>query len=802
MIVSLNWLREYVDISLSVEDLVDRLTMAGLEVDAVRRQNLFLDNVITVRVEKVTSHPGADRLRLCAVSDGSRNYQVVCGAPNVEEGAIAPLALAGAKLASGITLKESRIRGELSQGMLCSQKELGAGEDESGIWLLPRDTPVGMAVDKALGLEDVILDIGVTPNRSDCLCILGVAREVAAICGSPLRYPDASVEESGPPIESLSSVTIDDPVGCPRYAARVIQGVTIGPSPGWLVRKLEAVGLRSINNIVDVTNFVLMELGQPLHAFDFDRLHENRIVVRRAVGGERFTTLDGVERTLFDDTLLICDGREPVAIAGIMGGLESEISSGTQKVLLESAYFQPQCIRRSSKKLGLRSEASYRFERGIDPEGVVRALDRAAQLMVQVGGGEIAGGRIDVYPTRYEAPRLTLRVGRTNRFLGTSLQTSEMAEVLRSIEMQVREADADRLQVVPPSFRPDITREVDLAEEVVRLVGYDRVPVTSPRADASAAMLDPHLRSRLEVKGFLQGAGFFEIITYSFVSIDSLRKLRLPAEDPRLDPVRVLNPLSEEQGVMRTSLLPGLLNTARYNMDRRNEDIRIFELSKVFLPGEGDALPNEPHHLAGLLAGRRAPQVLYGGEEEVNYTDVKGVVESIIDHFFTGGGVRFNTENLPPYLDRRQAASVHLNGEWLGAFGRLHPEVLEAFDLKRPAYLFELDFDKLFSLMGARPSFRSLPKFPAVSRDMALIVDAGLLAQEPLDFIRNLQEPLLEHLEIFDIYQNPQLGEGKKSVGYRLVYRAPDRSLTDEDVNELHNRLVSKVIEAFGATLR
>ena len=801
MIVSLKWLRDYVDVSLSVKELVHRLTMVGLEVDAVRQRHPLLQNVITVRVERVKAHPRADRLHLCEVSDGSRSYQVVCGAPNVREGIVAPLALPGAELASGLTLRESQIRGELSQGMLCSQKELGLGEDESGIWLLPPETSVGVSIDKALGLEDVILEVSITPNRGDCLSILGIAREVAAICGVPLRYPAVSVEEGGPPIETLSSVTVNDPVGCPRYAARIIRGVTIGPSPAWLREKLEAVGLRSINNIVDVTNFILMEMGQPLHAFDFDKLRENRIVVRRARGGERFTTLDGVERTLFDDTLLICDGRGPVAIAGIMGGLESEITQDTRRVLIESAYFQPLSIRRTGKKIALRSESSYRFERGIDPEGVTRALDRAAQLMVQVGGGEIAGGRIDVYPAPYEPIRLELRLDRTNRFLGTELASAEMAGVLRSIEMQVEDLDPNRLLVVTPSFRPDVTREVDLAEEVVRLVGYDRVPVTSPQAAASAAPLDPHLRCRLEVKSFLEGSGFFEIITYSFISLESLCKLRLPPEDPRLDPVRVMNPLSEEQAVMRTSLLPGLLNTARYNSDRRNEDIRIFELSKVFLPRKGDVLPVEPHHLVGLMSGKRFPHLLYGGEEEVDFTDVKGAVESVVDLFFLHG-IKYAAEDLPLYLDSRQAASVYVGRERLGALGLIHPEVREAFDLKKPAFIFELDFDKLYSLMGARPIFRSLPKFPAVARDMALIVDADLPVQGPLDFIGNLKEPLLEHLEIFDIYQNPQLGEGKKSVGYRLVYRAPDRNLTDEDVNDLHTQLVSKVTEAFHATLR
>ena len=558
-----------------------------------------------------------------------------------------------------------------------------------------------------------------------------------------LRYPAISVLETGPAAETLTSVTVDDPEGCPRYAARIVQGVTVGPSPQWLKGTLEAVGLRSINNIVDVTNYVLMEMGQPLHGFDFDRLREQRIVVRLARGGERFTTLDGVERTLFDDTLLICDGLGPVAIAGIMGGLDSEITPQTRRVLIESAYFQPRAIRRSSKKLGLRTESSYRFERGVDPEGVIRALDRAAQLMMEVGGGEIARERIDVYPGPSKAAPLTLRVDRVNRFLGTQLEASEMAEVLNRIEMQARQYDVDRLLVEVPSFRPDVTREVDLAEEVARLVGYDRIPITTPQANVSAAPLDPHLRIRHEVKNALQGSGFLEVLTYSFISFDSLQKLRLSPEDPRLRPIRLLNPLSEEQGVMRTSLLPGLLNTAHHNFDHRNEDLRIFELSKVFLPRDGESLPQEPHHLAGLMAGKLFPQSLYGGEEEIGYVDVKGVVETILD-LFCIQRVQFRPEALPSYLDERQASSLFLGQERLGAMGLLHPEVLDAFDLKKPAYVFYLDFDKLFEAREPRALFRPLPKFPSVARDMALVVDEDLPVQRPMDFILDQREPLLE----------------------------------------------------------
>ena len=801
MIVSLKWLRKYVDMDVSVEELADRLTMVGLEVEGISRRSSLSDGIVTARVETVELHPKADRLHVCRVTTGKETCRVVCGAPNVRAGMIVPLALPGAQLADGSTLREAVIRGQASHGMLCSQKELGLGEDAAGIWELPPETPVGIPLGEALGLDDVIVEVSITPNRGDCLSILGIAREASAVCKSPLRYPDFSVHESGPPIEGLTSVTVDDPLGCPRYSARVVRGVTVGPSPSWLKERVEAVGIRSINNIVDVTNFILMELGQPLHAFDFERLRERRIVVRRASEGEKFKTLDGVERTLFADTLLICDGVGPVAVGGIMGGENSEIREETRDVLIESACFDPLCIRRTGKKLGLRSESSYRFERGVDPRGVIRALDRAAQLMVEVGGGEVASGRIDVYPAPYRPPELVLRVARTNRFLGMEAGASEMIDALRRIEMEVEVLDADRLKVTAPSFRPDITREVDLTEEIARLVGYDRVPVTSPVARVETAHLDPHFGSRQEVKDLLRGAGFFEIVTYSFIAVESLRKLRMAPDDPRLQPIPLLNPLSEEQAVMRTSLVPGVLQAAAHNFGRLNEDLRIYELSKVFLPRQGEALPLEAHHLVGLMAGRRAPHLLYGNDEEVGYTDVKGAVEPVLEHFNLGG-IRYVAEDLPPYLDEACAASIFVRGLRLGFLGKLHPAVAEAFDFKKPIYLFELDFDGIYTARDPFPMFRPLPRFPAVARDMALIVDENLQVQEPLDFILRQEEGLLEKVELFDIYRNPQIGGGKKSIGYRLVYRAPDRSLTDEEVNVVHNGLAAKVLDAFQAVLR
>ena len=545
----------------------------------------------------------------------------------------------------------------------------------------------------------------------------------------------------------------------------------------------------------------MMELGQPLHAFDFNRLREGRIVVRKSGAGERFATLDGVERELGEGTVLICDGVGPVAIGGVMGGLNSEISPDTADVLIESAYFDPISIRRTSRRLGLKTEASYRFERGTDPEGVLRALDRAAALMLEVAGGSISAGRIDVRPNPLALSQIDLRVARANAYLGLSLSRVEIKDLLERIEMRVESTDSeDILRVVVPGFRSDVTREVDLIEEVARLSGYDNIPVTSPVASIHAADCDPRQMVRAELKNLLVGAGFFEVINYSFISADGLRMLRYSEGDSAPEPIRVKNPISDEQAVMRTSLLPGLLGNARYNIDHRVENIKIFELSKVFLPPKEGLLSDEVHHLAGVMAGKRAGLALYSGDE-VDYADARGVVEHICAALRIDD-LRFRAEDLPPWLDPSAAASVYAKGQRVGELGRVHPDVQESFDLKRPVFTFRLNFDRLFALKGPVPVYSGLPKFPPVPRDLALIAEGKLPVEEPLDFMRSMQEPLLESIEIFDIFRSDQIGEGKKSIGYRLTYRAADRSLTDEEVNLVHTRLIRKVTDKFGVSLR
>ena len=534
MLVSLKWLRDYVDVDAPAAELAERLTMAGLEVDALSEKGPAFRGVKVARILSLKPHPDSDHLSLCEVTTGESSYPVVCGAGNIRVGDTVPLAPVGAALPGDLVIRRSRIRGEVSEGMLCSEEELGIGADASGIMILPSDLPLGGELGEVLNLGDAVLDISVTPNRADCLSIVGVAREWAAITGKKLRYPAADVVESDEDIREVTSVSILDSDLCPRYAARIIKNVRIGPSPLWIRQRLEAVGLRPINNIVDVTNFVMMELGQPLHAFDFRFLEEGRIVVRRSREGEPFISLDGKERVLSADTLLICDGVKPVAIGGVMGGLNSEISASTEVILLESAYFNPSSIRKTSRELAMGTDAAFRFERGIDPEGVIRALNRAARLIAEISGGTLCKGVIDQYPRRVEtARRIPLRSRRVNDILGIAVPTEEIVRILESLEMKVEPLGEGRFEVTPPTCRVDIAREIDLIEEIIRLYGYDRVPETLPGISAMAGTGDGKRSVEGRLREIMTGAGYTEVINYSFISPDAVDRLGIGEADER-----------------------------------------------------------------------------------------------------------------------------------------------------------------------------------------------------------------------------------------------------------------------------
>jgi phenylalanyl-tRNA synthetase beta chain len=684
MIVTYNWLKEFVDFSLSPQELCSRLTMLGLEVDAIEEIGGKLDSVIVARLESVDRHPDADRLTVCQVNNGTEVVQVVCGATNHKTGDLVALAQPGSILPGDFKIKKSKIRGQVSMGMLCSEKELALAEDSPGIMILPADLPLGEPVFAALALKDIQIEIDLTPNRPDCLSVVGVAREVAALSGSDLKLPTPQLEEAGDPADKLVSVTIEDPEGCPRYAARMVRNIKIGPSPDWLVRRLEAVGMRSINNVVDVTNYVMMELGHPLHAFDFRQIKDGKIVVKRAAEGETFKTLDDQEHTLTAEDLMICDGQRSVALAGVMGGLDSEVKDDTTTVLLEAAYFKPTMIRRTSKRHGLHTESSHRFERGADIDMVPVALDRAASLIADLGDGEILAGVIDNYPRKLDPLRLTLSIQKSRQLLDIALSRDAIRGMLTSIGLAAEDGDSDdTLTVLVPSFRPDIEREVDLIEEIARLYGFDKIPVTMPEGAVDAKL--PPLNQVLQksLRQTMVAAGFSEAINYSFVAADSFEKIALPEADDRRITVKILNPLSADQAVMRTSLVPSLLETVARNLNYRSSDLRLFELRPVFLPGTDADDCVEKLSLTAVMSGRREPEGWAQTTEGVDFYDLKGVVEEIIEKLSIKN-VSFSTSDGQPYLHPGKSCCLKSNSSVLGFLGEVHPEVLARFDIDQP----------------------------------------------------------------------------------------------------------------------
>jgi phenylalanyl-tRNA synthetase beta chain len=803
MKVTLNWLKDYVDFDLSADELAHRLTMTGLEIDAMERLGDGLDSVIVARLADVQPHPDADRLTVCQVDTGSTTQQVVCGATNHRTGDLVALAQVGTVLPGDFKIKKSKIRGQESCGMLCSSSELGLSADSAGIMILPPVLSLGMPVFEALGLKDVMYEIGLTPNRADCLSVVGVAREVSAMVGAELRVPKPEIKESGNAISGQSSVVIEDAEFCPRYAARLIENVRIGPSPDWLVRRLETVGMRSINNVVDVTNFVMMELGQPLHAFDFNQLRENRIVVKRAKAGDRFTTLDGQVRDLTVTDLVICDGVGPVALAGVMGGENSEVSAETRNILLESAYFNPTAIRRTSKRLGMHTESSHRFERGTDVDMVPLALDRAAALIAELADGTIAPGSIDVYPEPLPVRTIPISVARTKQILGLDLSADDIRRKLEAIGLVCDLSGgqpAEAVKVEIPNFRPDLEREIDLIEEVARLIGYDRIPVTMPESSLTCQQLPIHLALERQVRDRMTFLGYSEVINYSFFNPDCLDKLGIPANDQRRQQVKILNPLTEEQGSMRTTLVPGLLETASRNLAYRSEDLSLFELRPVFQAVEGTELPCESLRLAALLCGRREPLGWAQSADKGDFYDMKGVVEQLLMDLRISQ-VTWRPQHGETYYHPGKSCALYHGERLLGTLGELHPQVLRHYDLQS-AIICDLDLDACFACRGGAVKFKPLSRYPDVQRDSAFLVDADVTAQQIFDVLGRIKLKDLESIDLFDVYRGEGVPEGKKSLAIRACYRALDRTLTDELIQNLHGKLVKAMEKELGAELR
>ncbi len=802
MRVSLNWLKEYVDIDLAPAALCDALTMAGLEVEGLEPVADGLGHVVAARIVRVEPHPDADRLFLCHVDTGSETSQVVCGAQNLRVGDMAPLALPGARLPIGTTVKESAIRGQASRGMLLAEDEMGLTDDHTGIMVLPGEVSAGREVAAVLSLPDWVLDIGITPNRADCACVIGIAREIAAITGSQLKLPAIAVNEDGPPTETLTSVTIEDPDGCPRYTAGLLQGIELRPSPFWMRYRLFQSGVRSINNIVDVSNYVMLEMGQPLHAFDYNRLQENRIVVRKASDGDRFTTLDGQTRELNGETLMICDGKRFVGLAGIMGGLNSEIFEGTTNVLVESAFFDAVTIRRSARRLGLSTEASYRFERGIDIERVPWALKRSLSLMQQLGGGTLASGILDNYPRPYTAPEIPFRPEKANALLGIDLSRETMIRYFQSLDMAVKEDEDGKIRVVPQSFRLDIRREVDLIEEVARLHGYDSIPVSSPAVRLSDEKDAPALLLRDRMRSLASSFGFTEVITYSFVSPEALQAAGSPGGYHEDQVVRIMNPLTNDQSVLRTSLVPGLLTTLKMNISHGERTLKLFEWGKIFFNrGEG-IQPHERIWLAGIMTGPYRAKAWYCAEREVDYFDAKGALEGLLENVGVRNPSFQRGAQSPPY-DPGFSSAVFASDVLLGNVGQVSPVVMKAFDLEdEEAFLFDLDIQALLGVLPRAKRFQPFARYPAVYRDISMIVSRKEESGSILRLIREEGKNLVESVQIFDSYEGKNMDRNEKALGFRVCYRSTEGTLDGTTVNELHEAIIARIRRDTGGRLR
>jgi len=800
---TVNWLKQYVDFDLSPGELADRLTMLGLEVDAVERLYPGIDQIRVARVLSVVKHPNADKLSLCEVMVGEEKKRIVCGATNVRAGMLAPVALPGCTMPAGFVIKTSKLRGEVSEGMLCSGAELGIANQNSGLMELPEDCRCGDTLIDALGLQDTMIEVDITPNRADCASVIGISREVAGFTGNPMKLPVTTAAPLSTRHDSFA-VEVLAPDACPRYAARLLKGVTVGPSPWWLKRILLSVGLRPINNVVDITNYVMLEYGQPLHAFDFAAIHDQKIVVRKARDGETMATLDGIERTLDSEMLLICDGQRPVAIAGVMGGQNSEVSEQTADILLESAYFDAVSVRRTSRALSLSTDASYRFERGVDPQGTINALDRAACLIVELCGAELDAGGIDCHTTVVGQKEIDLRTSRTSSRLGISLRQEEIASLLARIGISATVIDADTLRVVSPSFRVDIEREIDLIEEIARLKGYNEIPATMPVVPMNYSAQDPSRELRQRLATVMAGLGIYEAVNYSFTSERHCDLLQLDADNPLRQQVRILNPLADDQGVMRTMLLPGLLQNLKHNLNRQNNDVSLFEIGKIFLPQAGQELPCEPMKLAAVFSGRPgvgAP-VLHYGDRGFDIYDLKGIAETIMAQLGLSRAQCVHPSHTPIYADEIFTQAIVVDLQHVGLLGKLTKQALKSFGIKQDVFFLDIDLDIVGCLAVDRPKFKPLSKFPSVSWDLACIVREDVGAGAMADAIVEHRFPLVNRVEVFDVYRGKPIADGKKSVALSITYHSDEQTLDDSTVGKVHAAIIDFICLQFDGQLR
>lgn len=803
MFVSYKWLQEYVDLSgISAEELAEKITLSGIEVEGVEKKSEGLKGVVIGHVLECERHPNADKLNKCLVDIGQEEpVQIICGAPNVGKGQKVAVATVGAVLPGNFKIKRAKLRGEESHGMICSLQELGieskmvAKEYSIGIFNFPQDAKVGEDALEALGLNDEILELSLTPNRSDAMSMIGVAYEVAAILGREVKWPEVNVNEASEKATDYISVKVEAPEDNPLYIAKVVKDVKVGPSPLWMQTRLMNAGIRPHNNVVDITNYILLEYGQPLHAFDYDRLGSKEIVIRRAKDAEKITTLDETERTLSSDHLVITNGKEPVAIAGVMGGANSEVVEDTKTVIIEAAYFAGGVVRKASKDLGLRSESSARFEKGVDPERVRLAGERAAQLMAKYAGGTVLEGTSEFNDIRIEPAVVSITLDKINTAIGTNIKSQEVIDIFQALKFDVK-VEGETFIVTVPTRRGDITIEADLVEEVARLYGYDNIPSTLPVGTPTAGALTDYQQKRRVVRRTLEGAGLYQATTYSLTSPKKAAQFTTEKNES----ITLAMPMSEEHSQLRLSIIPQLLEVVKYNNARQMDSVALYEIGSVFFKKTDHELPEEKEYVAGAITGLWESNPWQGEKKPVDFFVAKGIIEAIFEALGVLNAVEYRKATVPNMHPGR-TAEVLLNGEVIGFVGQVHPTVQKDYDVKE-TYVFELSFKALAEAQVAPIAYRMIPRFPSITRDIALVVDKDIEAGQLQRIIVGAGGELLKEVHLFDLYEGEHMEEGKKSLAFSLKYFDPERTLTDEDITKAHDKVMQAVKEQAGAVLR
>lgn len=811
MQVSIKWLKDYIDFTETPEQLADKLTMAGIPVENVVDPGEGLEKVVTGRIEKLEPHQNSDHLQICTMNVGlAENIIIVTGAQNVAEGQVVPVAMVGAHLPNGMKISKGKLRGVASNGMLCSAQELKLDleklpeKQKTGIFILPSDTPVGIPAKDVLGLNDVVLEFELTANRADCFSVFGLVREIAAITGNKPHFPEIKVnEDDNTKLNDIFSVEIADPDLCSRFSTRMLKNVKIGPSPEWMQQRLEGAGIRSINNVVDVTNFVMIELGHPMHAYDYDKITGKKLIARRAIEGEELHTLDDTSRKAKGEMLVIADSEKAAGLAGIMGGFETEITdTTTTTVVLESADFYGPCIRRTARACGLSSEASGRFERGVDSETTIKALDRAAQLLQEMGACTVCEGIVDVYPNPKQANYVTFTPEQINNHLGTNIAKDVMLNIITSVGFDVTKDENDEITVKVPSWRNDVTCMADISEEIARLHGFDKIKSTLPNGVSMQGTQSAKQTFIDKVKASLSSQGLYETISFALTNEETFNKLNIPQDSPLRKAVPIMNPLSDEYPLVRTTLLSSIFDNLARNLARKNDDVALFEVGSVFFPKALPVteLPDEVVKIAGAITGRRNAQGWNQTNDMVDFYDAKGIIEELFANLRV---TRYTVEAGTHYAMHPGKTALFKKGrDVIATVGEVHPAVLSAYGITKPVYIFELDATTVMKYMAKDLKYKALPKYPATSRDLAMLVDVDVNAADIEKAMTKAAGQNLTQITLFDVYTGKQVEEGKKSLAFSLTFQSNDKTLTDAEIDPAIEKIVAKLQKDFNANLR